>query len=203
MYLIAFPLLLLPSVLYNMVAFLLDVDFTTVLFSIPLLSGRSMAVNTGDLLVLFGIVLLYVEILKATRMSSKAIMDHVLSFVLFIAMIIEFIAVQAAATSTFLILIALSFVDVIGGFTVTIRTAQRDIALDRSEHMVSRADVRVPYIETATALGRSFRPQPRSVAAWSAVARRRLRVCGAPCAVATMRNERCRWPWIANARRCG
>lgn len=138
MYLIAFPLLLLPFALYNMVAFLLAMDFTTVLFSIPLLSGRSMAVSTGDLLVLFGIVLLYVEILKATRMSSKAIMDHVLSFVLFIAMVIEFIAVQQAATSTFLILIALSFVDVIGGFTVTIRTAQRDIALDRPEHMVSQ-----------------------------------------------------------------
>jgi hypothetical protein len=137
MYLIAFPLLLLPFALYNMVAFLLDMDFTTVLFSIPLLSGRSMAVNTGDLLVLFGVILLYVEILKATRMSSKAIMDHVLSFVLFIAMVIEFIAVQRAATSTFLILIALSFVDVIGGFTVTIRTAQRDIALDRPEHMAS------------------------------------------------------------------
>lgn len=138
MYLIAFPLLLLPFVLYNMVAFLLAMEFTTVLFSIPLMSGRSMAVSTGDLLVLFGVILLYVEILKATRMSTKAIMDHVLSFVLFIVMIIEFIAVPQAATSTFLILIALSFVDVIGGFTVTIRTAQRDIALDRSEHMVSQ-----------------------------------------------------------------
>ena len=76
-------------------------------------------------------LLLYVEILKATRMSSKAIMDHVLSLVLFIAMVIEFIAVQRAATSTFLILLALSFVDVIGGFTITIRTAQRDIEIDR------------------------------------------------------------------------
>src|SRR5262245_54903452 len=129
MYLIAFPLLLLPFVLYNMVAFLLDMDFTTTLFNVPLLSGRSMAVSMGDLLVLLGIVLLYVEILKATRMSSKAIMDHVLSFVLFIIMVIEFIAIPKAATSTFLILMALSFVDVIGGFTVTIRTAQRDIAL--------------------------------------------------------------------------
>jgi hypothetical protein len=54
-------------------------------------------------------------------------------------MIIEFVAVQRAATSTFLILMALSFVDVIGGFTVTIRTAQRDIALDRSDHMVTRS----------------------------------------------------------------
>jgi len=138
MYLIAFPLLLIPFVLYNMIAFLLDMDFGTVLFSIPLLSGRSMAVSTGDLLVLFGIVLLYVEILKATRLASRAIMDHVLSFVLFIVMVIQFIAVGRAATSTFLMLIALSFVDVIGGFTVTIRTAQRDIALDR-EHMVPHA----------------------------------------------------------------
>jgi hypothetical protein len=138
MYLIAFPLLLLPFVLYNMVAFLLDMDFVTPLFSVPLLSGRSMTVSTGDLLVLFAIFLLYVEILKSTRMSSRAIMDHVLSFVLFIAMVIEFIAVQRAATSTFLMLMALSFVDVIGGFTVTIRTAQRDIALDR-EQMVPHA----------------------------------------------------------------
>jgi len=137
MYLIAFPLLLIPFVLYNMVAFLLDMDFTTVLFSVPLLSGRSMALSTGDLLVLLGIVLLYVEILKATRMSSKAIMDHVLSFVLFIIMVIEFIAVPRAATSTFLMLMALSFVDVIGGFTITIRTAQRDIALDRPEQVAN------------------------------------------------------------------
>ena len=54
MYLIAFPLLLIPFVLYNMVAFLLDLEFTTTLFSVPLLSGRSMAVSTGDLLVLLG-----------------------------------------------------------------------------------------------------------------------------------------------------
>jgi hypothetical protein len=139
MYLIAFPLLLLPFVLYCMVAFLLDMDFSTPLFSVPLLSGRSMSVNTGDLLVLLGIVLLYVEILKATRLASRAIVDHVLSFVLFIVMVIVFIAVPRAATSTFLMLMALSFVDVIGGFTITIRTAQRDIALDRAEHMAPHA----------------------------------------------------------------
>jgi hypothetical protein len=137
MYLVAFPLLLIPFVLYNMVAFLLDMDFSTALFSVPLLSGRSMTVSTGDLLVLLGIVLLYVEILKATRMSSKAIMDHVLSFVLFIVMVIQFITMQRAATSTFLMLMALSFVDVIGGFTITIRTAQRDISLDRPEQMAT------------------------------------------------------------------
>jgi hypothetical protein len=62
-------------------------------------------------------------------------MDHVLSMILFLGMTIEFISVQRAATSTFLILVALSFVDVIGGFTITIRTAQRDIAVEPPEHV--------------------------------------------------------------------
>ncbi len=137
MYLIAFPLLLIPLVLYNMVAFLFDLPFSTVLFSVPLLSGAKLDVSIGDLLVILGVVLLYVEILKAARLSSKAIMDHILSFVLFIAMLAEFIAVQRAATSTFVILLTLSFVDVIGGFTISIRTAQRDISLERGEHLAT------------------------------------------------------------------
>src|SRR5262245_19218627 len=133
MYLIAFPLLLIPFVLYNMVGFLLNLEFDTTLFSMSLLSGASMNVRIGDMLVIFGVMLLCVEILKATRLSTKAIMDHLLSFLLFIVMIVEFIAVEKAATSTFLILIALCFVDVIGGFTISIRTAQRDIAFERPE----------------------------------------------------------------------
>jgi hypothetical protein len=139
MYLIGFPLLLIPFVLYMMVAYLLDTDFGTVLFSVPLLSGRTMAISVGDILVLLGIVLLYVEILKATRLASRAIMDHILSFVLFIVMIIMFITVPRAATSTFLMLMTLCCADVLGGFTITIRTAQRDIAVDRPEHMAGGA----------------------------------------------------------------
>ena len=131
MFLIAFPLLLIPFVLYNMIAFLLNLDFSTTVLNVPLLSGNKMAVSTGDMLVILSVFLLYIEILKATRMSTKAIMDHVLSMVLFMAMVIEFIAVERAATSTFLIMTALSFVDVIGGFTITIRTAQRDVEIER------------------------------------------------------------------------
>src|SRR5262249_41715350 len=118
MFLIAFPLLIIPFALYNMIAFLLDTDFHQQVFSIPLLSGKSMDVSTGDILVVMSVLLLYVEILKSTRLSSKAIVDHVLSMVLLLAMVIEFISVQRAATSTFLIITALSFVDVIGGFPI-------------------------------------------------------------------------------------
>jgi hypothetical protein len=137
MYLIAFPLLIIPFVLYNMIAFLLSLEFSTPLFNVPLLSGRSMSVNTGDMLVILAVLLLYLEILKATRLSSKAIMDHVLSMILFLGMAIEFIAVRQAATSTFLILVALAFVDVIGGFTISIRTAQRSVTVEETDRVVT------------------------------------------------------------------
>ena len=124
MFLIGFPLLLVPVVLYNMAVFLLDVDFSTALFSVPLLSGHTMAISIGDVLVLLGVLLFYVEILKASRLSTRSIMDHVLSLMLFTAMVAEFIAVPRAATSTFLILTALSVLDVVSGFTIRNRASQ-------------------------------------------------------------------------------
>src|SRR5215510_13940693 len=129
----AIPLLIIPFALYNIIAYLLNTDFHQTMFSVPLLSGHLMDVSTGDLLVLFGVLLLYIEILKSTRFSSKAIVDHVLSIILFIFMIVEFIVAEKAATSTFLILTCLSFVDVVGGFTITIRTAQRDVTFEGPE----------------------------------------------------------------------
>ena len=136
MFLIAFPLLIIPFALYNMIAFLLNMQFHDDVFTIPMLSGERMAVSTGDVLVLLGVLLLYVEIVKATRFSNKAIMDHVLSLVLFMVMAIEFITVRKAATSTFMIITALSFVDVIGGFSITIRTAQRDVNIEGNERVM-------------------------------------------------------------------
>ena len=38
MYLIAFPLLLIPFAFYNMIVFLLNMPFTDTVFSIPLMS---------------------------------------------------------------------------------------------------------------------------------------------------------------------
>ena len=48
---------------------------------------------------------------------------------LFIAMLIEFLLVQPAATSTFFLLMAITLVDVLAGFIVGIRSAQRQIEI--------------------------------------------------------------------------
>src|SRR6266568_3433408 len=127
MYLIAFPLLLVPFALYNMVAFLLDLSFGDTLLDIPLLSGRTMPVSTGDFLMVLGILLLYLEFLKVT-LRRKPVTDHMLSLILLGGMAIELLAVPKAQTSPFLILLALSFVDVVGGFSLAPRTRRLALA---------------------------------------------------------------------------
>ena len=131
MFLLGFPLLLIPFAIYNIIAFLMpDVSFTHPLFSVRMLSKVDLAVSLGDVLIIFSILILYVEILKATRIGVRSIIDHMLSLVLFIAMLAEFGILRQAATSTFMIIVTLSFVDVIAGFSITIRTSQRDVSLE-------------------------------------------------------------------------
>ena len=85
-----------------------------------------------DILLAFAILLLGVEVIKATRMGVRGLIDHVLSMILFIVMLVEFLLVQRAGTSTFFILMVISLVDVLAGFIITARTAQRDIQIDRT-----------------------------------------------------------------------
>jgi hypothetical protein len=144
MYLIAFPLLLLPFAFFNIVIFLLNMPFTDTIFTIPLVSepavppvfDRKMSVTTADLIVAMGMLLLYVEVVKAARPGGKGIVDHLLSLIVFIAMAAELALVPRAiapngAASTLLLLTVLGFVDVIAG--LSIRPVQQKIVLERSE----------------------------------------------------------------------
>jgi hypothetical protein len=125
MYLIAFPLLLIPFALYNMIAFLLNMPFTDTVFIIPLAPDRRMPLNIGDLLIAFGMLLLYVEVLKAARFGAKDVMDHFISFILLVAMVGEFMLVPRAATPTLFLLAVLGFVDLITGLSLSVPKRQK------------------------------------------------------------------------------
>lgn len=135
MYLVGFPLLVIPFAVYNIIEFLIPgptpgAFWTNVIANVPLASGEPWAMTVGDLLIAISILILFVEMLKATRLSTRSIVDHVLSTLLFIVMLVEFLLVKQAATGVFFLLTIISFVDVVGGFSVTIRSAQRDISID-------------------------------------------------------------------------
>ncbi len=131
MYLIGIPLLLLPFAIYNIVAFLMPgVSWTAPAFSVHMVSGADWTMSAGDMLIAFAILMLFGEVMKSTRIVMRTVVDHGLSLILFLGMLVEFILVPQTSTGTFFILLVLSFVDVLGGFVVTLRSAQRDLSID-------------------------------------------------------------------------
>jgi hypothetical protein len=68
--------------------------------------------------------------MKSTRIGIRTVVDHALSLLLFLGMMIEFLLVRQAATAAFFLLLVISFVDVLGGFAVTLRSAQRDLTVE-------------------------------------------------------------------------
>jgi hypothetical protein len=132
MYLIGFPLLVIPFAIYNMIAFLTPgVNWTDTVTGVELMSGATWNVTSEDMLIGLAIILLPLEILKAARIGMRSVIDHILSMALFVVMLIEFLMVRQAGTSTFFLLMLISVVDVLGGFIVTLRTAQRDLTVER------------------------------------------------------------------------
>jgi hypothetical protein len=83
----------------------------------------------GDLMVLIGLAFFFVEILKSTRTSNASILDHLLSTFVFVAFLVEFLLVRGAAHSVFFILMVIALIDVLAGFSVSIRSAGRDVNL--------------------------------------------------------------------------
>jgi hypothetical protein len=119
-------------VLVNLFILIGKADIMTgILFHITLISKAMWVLVTGDIFVILGLICLTVQVFKSTRTSSAEILDHIVSTLIFILYLIEFIVVRSAGTSTFFILMLMSLLAVIAGFTITISTARRDITMDR------------------------------------------------------------------------
>jgi len=138
MFMLGFPLLLVPFAIYNIIAFLMPgVSWTATVTTVHMASGADWSMSVGDMLIALAILLVCGEVFKSTRIGTRTIVDHGLSLILFLGMLVEFILVTQAATATFFLLLVLSFVDVLGGFAVTLRSAQRDLTVEGVEHVSS------------------------------------------------------------------
>ena len=127
------PLLLVSFVIYNIAAFLFfggqPEGWDVTAFRIPMVSGMTLNMNWGDLLIVVSLGLLFVEILKSTRTGTSSILEHMLSTLVFVLFLVEFLLVGAAASSVFFILMIMSLVDLTAGFTVSISGAGRDVTM--------------------------------------------------------------------------
>ena len=131
MFILGFPLLLVPFAIYNIIAFLMPgVSWTGTLTTVHMMSGGDWTMSAGYMLIVLSILLLFGEMMKSTRIGIRTVVDHGLSLLLFLAIVAEFLLVRQASTSTFFILLVISFIDVMGGFAVTLRSAQRDLTVE-------------------------------------------------------------------------
>ncbi len=133
MFILGFPLLLIPFAIYNIVAFLMPgVSWTAAVTTVHMVSGGDWSMSVGDFLITLATVTLFGEMMKSTRIGIRTVIDHALSLVLFLGMLVEFLLVRQAATATFFLLLAISFIDVLGGFAVTLRSSQRDLTIEHA-----------------------------------------------------------------------
>ncbi|WP_071674438.1 hypothetical protein [Nioella nitratireducens] len=125
------PLLVIPLILFNLGVFGLlgDTGFGRSLFTLDMMSGGIWTMTVGDLIVLVALLILFVEIMKSTVTGTASIVDHLLSTVVFVAYLVEFLLVAGAATSLFFTLMVIALIDVLAGFSVSIRAAGRDITM--------------------------------------------------------------------------
>jgi hypothetical protein len=130
----ALPLLVVPLIIYNIVVVFAGGGpatgpLTATLFKLPMLSGSTWVFSWGDLILLITLIVLFAELVKATYTSTVSLVDHGLSMLVFVACLVEFLVVGAAATSVFFFIMMAALIDVVAGFTIGIRVARRDLSI--------------------------------------------------------------------------
>jgi hypothetical protein len=129
------PLLIIPFILYNLgltgvIGEAAGDPWKTELFSFTMMSGGVFTMTLGDMLIVIALILLFVEVVKSTRTSNWSVIDHLLSTFVFVAFVVEFLLVKDAAHSVFFTLMVIALVDLLSGFTVSIRAAGRDVNIN-------------------------------------------------------------------------
>lgn len=132
--LIVAPLLLIPIVFYGLVAMTSGEGGTagsleSSIFGISMMSGGRWVFTVGDFLLLVGLVTLFIEILKAARTKSDAIINHSFSMLLLLVSVISFLVVPGFGTSVFFLLVIMCLLDVVAGPIVSIIAARRDFGV--------------------------------------------------------------------------
>lgn len=127
------PWLVLPVLAYVGVA-VTGNSFDTTIIQVQMISGAAWTYTLADLLLSVTLIILFIEILKATRTGGNSVVDHALSLIVFIACLILFLIWGPAGTSLFFLITLVTLIDVMAGFSVTIRGARRDFTYGAEGH---------------------------------------------------------------------
>lgn len=127
----SFPLLAVSFVIYAGLSLTLTPGempwYDSEALTIAMMSGDIWRLTSGHLFIGFSLILLFVELLRATRSGGASLMNHALSVLVFIGALLMFITVQGYGNSIFFLFTSMTFTDFMAGFIITTATARRDI----------------------------------------------------------------------------
>lgn len=130
-----FPLLAIPVAIYNLVALGAvsashkTFDVVSSAFTITMFSGDPWKITAGDIILFVSLLILFIEVIKSTRTTSREMFNNALSMLVFVVALIEFITLKGFATSVFFFIMLMTMFDTIAGFTITAMTAKRDLSV--------------------------------------------------------------------------
>jgi hypothetical protein len=93
-------------------------------------SGDLWSISTGDVFVVTALVLLFVELVSAGA-RTVSLINHALSLIVLLVCVVEFLLVQGCGTPEFLFITLIVAVDVVAGYSISVRLARRDLAVER------------------------------------------------------------------------
>ena len=129
-----FPLLLIPALIYAMIAFPAGDKVTEAMasqaFAMPLASQALWVVTWGHIIVMLSVITLFLEILKSTTPSSAQMIDNGLSVAVFIVTFILWLLVRPFGTAEFFIIVLMCLLDFLAGSVIMTRVSQRTVQYD-------------------------------------------------------------------------
>jgi hypothetical protein len=157
---VAFPLLIIPLAIYNMIAFLTPPTngWAATVWTVPLPSGDSWTITFSDVFIAGSVILLMIELIKPARPRGKSVIDHLLSIIVLGVAVGEFVMVKNAASATLAAFSVMCLADLIGGIAISVRVSRlaRGIAAVAPQRTVPE-----PAPRTAEPPARAFEPPPR------------------------------------------
>jgi hypothetical protein len=126
----AFPFLALLVIAYNALIVFGSRPTGVVVGEARLPSGDLWSISTGDVFVVTALVLLFVELVSAGA-RTVSLINHALSLIVLLVCVVEFLLVQGCGTPEFLFITLIVAVDVVAGYSISVRLARRDLAVER------------------------------------------------------------------------
>src|ERR1044071_6434369 len=122
-----------------MIAFLTPgFDWTSKPYMVVLKSGVEWGPTFADAFLVFSLLMLTFEVIKSTR-HGRSIVEHFLVLLLACGAAAEFVLIKDVCNSTFMLFVAICFVNLFAGFAAALRRARRTVVVEQAPVVVAPA----------------------------------------------------------------